>query len=80
MLPCDTAPMDTAHLLLQDCPLQDISRSEEAPPEGEAGRRPCGPEEDGAVRASHWRGRPEKAIEEGEGGQLFHWGKSYMGQ
>ena len=25
MCPCDTAPMDTAHLL-QDCPLQDIPR------------------------------------------------------
>ena len=25
MCPCDTAPMDTAHVL-QDCPLQDIPR------------------------------------------------------
>ena len=25
MCPCDTAPMDTAHIL-QDCPLQDILR------------------------------------------------------
>ena len=33
------------------------------PPEGEAVRRP---EEDGVVRASHWRGRLEAAIEEEE--------------
>ena len=36
------------------------------PPEGEAVRRPCGPEEDGVVLASHWRGRLEKPIEEEE--------------
>ena len=35
-------------------------------PEGEAVRRPCGHEEDGVVRASHWRGHLEKAIEEEE--------------
>ena len=34
------------------------------PPEGEAVRRPCGPEEDGVVRASRWRGHLEEAIEE----------------
>ena len=27
------------------------------PPEGETLRRPCGPEEDSGIRASHWRGR-----------------------
>ena len=36
------------------------------PPEGEAVRRPCGNEEDGVVRASHWRGHLEEAIEEEE--------------
>ena len=36
------------------------------PPEGEAVRRPRGPEEDGVVRASHRRGRLEEAIEEEE--------------
>ena len=63
--------MDTAHLLL-DCPLQDTPRlaawPEETPPEGEAVWRPCGPEEDGVVRASHRRGRLEEAIEEEEVG------------
>ena len=56
MCPCDTAPMDTAHVP-QDCPLQDIPTlaawPEETPPEGEAVRRPCSPEEDGVVHASH---------------------------
>ena len=33
-------------------------------PEGEAVRWPCGLEEDAVVRASHWRGRLEGAIEE----------------
>ena len=41
---------------------------EETTPEGEAVRRPCGPEEDGVVRASHWRGRLEEAIEEEDPG------------
>ena len=36
------------------------------PPEVEAVRRPCGPEEDGVVRASHWRGHLEEAIVEEE--------------
>ena len=36
------------------------------PPEGEAVRRPCGPEEDGVVRARNWRGLLERAIEEEE--------------
>ena len=36
------------------------------PPEGEAVRQPCGPEEDGIVCASHWRGHLAEAIEEEE--------------
>ena len=34
--------------------------------EGEAAQRPCGPEEDGVVRASNWCGCLEEAIEEEE--------------
>ena len=56
--------MDTAHIL-QDIP-RHAAWPEETPPEGEAVRRPCGPEEDGVVRASHWRGHLEEAIEEEE--------------
>ena len=41
------------------------------PPEGEAVRRPCGPEEDGVVRASHWRGNLGEAIEEEEEDNRF---------
>ena len=36
------------------------------PPKGEAVRQPCGPEEDGVVRASHWCGHLEEVTEEEE--------------
>ena len=46
------------------------------PPEGEAARRPCGPEEDGVVRAT------EEAIEEEEQEEtvsmLIHFGAVFM--
>ena len=41
-------------------------QSEETPPEGEAVRRSCGPEEDSVVRASRWCGHLKEAIEEEE--------------
>ena len=70
MCPCDTAPMDTHCARTPGLPAPGLPEARIVargdPPEGEAVRRPCGPEEDGVVCASHWRGFLEQAIEEEE--------------
>ena len=53
----------TAHSIAGHPEARSVTRGD-PPPEGEAVWRPCGPEEDGVVRASHWRGHLEEAIEE----------------